>query len=205
VTKRNKARIRRKNNPARLLCTLLVLCSVLVWGFACSNQTAPAKPAATKVAETKQPAAQEKSETAKKDAAAENASPAVPGEFTYNAAGKPDPFEPLVTDIIVAKKSADETSPEGNDLPPLQKYDLSELKLVAIIVGDNNARFAMVEDKSGYGYILQKGMLVGKHNGVIQLIDEDSVVIKETLADTEGKEETNTTTLTIYKSEAGEQ
>lgn len=126
-------------------------------------------------------------------------------EFNYDPVGKPDPFEPLVRDIPASKAPAPvEPSEDTTALTPLQKYDLSELNLVAIITQDNNSQVAMVEDKAGYGYIIKTGMLIGKHDGVIQEINQDSVVIIEKIGDPSGNAQVKTTTLRIYKSETGE-
>ena len=126
-------------------------------------------------------------------------------EFNYDPVGKPDPFEPLVRDIPASKAPAPvEPSGDTAALTPLQKYDLSELNLVAIITQDNNSPVAMVEDKAGYGYIIKTGMLIGKYDGVIQEINQDSVVIIEKIGDPSGKAQVKTTTLRIYKSEKGE-
>ena len=48
----------------------------------------------------------------------------------------------------------------------LQKLELSQLTLTAIIRGKDNA-WAMVRDKAGRGYILKKGTFIGKKGGVV--------------------------------------
>ncbi len=48
----------------------------------------------------------------------------------------------------------------------LQKLDLSQLTLTAIIRGKDNA-WAMVRDRAGRGYILKKGTFIGKKGGVV--------------------------------------
>ncbi len=201
---RKKEKTKRKHNHLLLSAALLCVCSFIVWGNACSKQPEPAKPAALKPSDAKPPAVKDKVATQKPEASPKKTPQTGIQEYSYNASGKPDPFEPLVTDMIFTKKSPPEGSKDSPELPPLQKYDLSEFKLVAIILGDNNARVGMVEDKAGYGYILRKGMLVGKHDGIIQDITENSVLVTEKITDAEGKEATKTTTLNIYKSESGE-
>jgi len=63
-------------------------------------------------------------------------------------------------------------------ITPLQKYTLSELKLVAIIVGLGNPK-AMVEDSKGDGYIIRKGTLIGDKYGEVTEIRRNEVVVVE--------------------------
>jgi len=62
----------------------------------------------------------------------------------------------------------------------------------------------MVEDKAGYGYIIKKGMLIGKNNGIIKEINGTSVVIDEKTGDAAGAEKMKPTTLTITNTMLGE-
>jgi type IV pilus assembly protein PilP len=124
-------------------------------------------------------------------------------EITYDPAGKPDPFAPLVTAIPSSKQAPQASLPES-ELTPLQKYDLSELKLVAIILQSNVEPTAMVEDKSGYGYVIKKGMQIGKNNGIIREITANEVIVDEKTVDAAGAEKTETSTLTITNTMLGE-
>ena len=64
------------------------------------------------------------------------------------------------------------------ELTPLQRYDLAELKLVAIIVAGENSK-AMVEDSKGDGYIVSKGTLIGDKFGEVEKIKSNEVIIIE--------------------------
>ena len=64
------------------------------------------------------------------------------------------------------------------ELTPLQRYDLTELKLVAIIVAGDNSK-AMVEDSKGDGYIISKGTLIGDKYGEFEEIKSNEVVVIE--------------------------
>lgn len=60
----------------------------------------------------------------------------------------------------------------------LEDFDLSTLKLVAIMrMGEN--RVAMVEDSAGKGYIVRRGNYMGKNNGRIKKITDNSVLMVE--------------------------
>jgi type IV pilus assembly protein PilP len=173
---------------------------------ACSNGIeSPKKPGAGKQAATT-PAVKKAAGAAKQHTAATEASAQpLAAAFTYDPAGKPDPFIPLVSEVPISGQRTDvPAAPEAEDLAPLQKYDLSELKLVAIIIRDDNLSTAMVEDKAGYGYILKQGMLIGKNNGIIRQITPDSIVVEEKIVDPSGREKNNTVTLSVTTTQSGE-
>jgi Tfp pilus assembly protein PilP len=62
----------------------------------------------------------------------------------------------------------------------------------------------MIEDKAGYGYIIKKGLLIGKNNGIIKEISAIGVVIDEKTVDAAGSEKLKTTTLNITQTMLGE-
>ena len=132
----------------------------------------------TKVAEKKEP---EKKEEA---------------EYSYNPAGKPDPFKPFIqlTPVREASRSA--------PLTPLQKYDISQLKLVAII-STPEGNIALVEDATGKGYFLKKGTWIGKNDGKVTKILKDKVIIEEVYQDIFGQTKTNEISLFLHKVEEG--
>jgi len=92
-----------------------------------------------------------------------------------------DPFESYLTVLEKQSKERLETRSnlESNHAPePLEAFDLSTLKLVAIMqVGDNRA--AMVEDNEGKGYVVRKGNYIGHDNGRVVEITQRSVTILE--------------------------
>ena len=204
---KGKKGLKRKNHNMVLRCAAIALCLIMLATSACSDhaespkKSAPAKQAATA------PAVKKADGAAKKSAPA----PAAPvqtvaAEFTYDPAGKPDPFIPLVSDAaITSQKTAGQAAAEDADLPPLQKYELSEFNLVAIIIRDDNSSTAMVEDKAGYGYILKQGMLIGKNNGIIRQITPSTIVVEEKTVDPSGSEKNNTVTLSVAKTQSGEE
>lgn len=99
--------------------------------------------------------------------------------YTYNPAGKRDPFKSFIA--LGPKKS----SPTAR-LTPLQRYDVSELKLVGILKGRAGYR-ALVEDATGKGFIITKGTLIGPENGLVKEIRDDRVIIKQTHKDIFGQ------------------
>jgi type IV pilus assembly protein PilP len=96
----------------------------------------------------------------------------------YNPEGKLDPFEPLFrkegVSLNVAKKNIKRRTP----LTPLEKVNLSQLKLVGIIRAPSGNR-ALVQEASGKGYIVKKGTYIGTQSGKIEQILEDRIIVEE--------------------------
>ena len=93
----------------------------------------------------------------------------------YFSAGKRDPFQPLPLKVQAKRR------PREN-LSPLERYDLGQLKLVGI-VWDVKAPRAMVEDAAGLGYVVGVGTPIGPNDGKIKEIKPNEVVIEETYID----------------------
>jgi type IV pilus assembly protein PilP len=103
----------------------------------------------------------------------------------YDARGKIDPFEPLFKrKSVVEKKKAKKRIPQT----PLERIDLSQLKLVGIIMASSGNR-AMVEESSGKGYIIKKGTYIGVNSGKVVKIKKEKVVVEEEFEDVLGKTE----------------
>ena len=134
-----------------------------------------------KVAEKREP---EKKEPEKKE------------EYSYNPAGKPDPFKPFIQ--LISAKGGSKTGP----LTPLQKYDISQLRLVAIIASPGGD-IALVEDVAGKGYFLKKGTWIGKNDGKVTKILKDKVIVEEVYQDIFGQTKTNEVSLFLHKVEEG--
>jgi type IV pilus assembly protein PilP len=84
----------------------------------------------------------------------------------------------------------------------LQKYEISQLKLVAII-STPEGNIAMVEDATGKGYFLKKGAWIGKNDGKVTKILKDKVIIEEVYQDIFGQTKTNEISLFLQKIEEG--
>jgi type IV pilus assembly protein PilP len=116
-------------------------------------------------------------------------------EYTYNPVGKADPFRPFIQ-LTSARPST------KIPLTPLQKYDTSSLKLVAIIAAPEGS-VALVEDSAGKGYFLKKGTLIGKNDGKVIKILKDRVIIEETFQDILGQTKTIEVSLILHRPEEG--
>jgi type IV pilus assembly protein PilP len=116
------------------------------------------------------------SQQAKPDAAKPVSPPpqvaAVPvAEFTYDAANRRDPFRSFVQDSL-----------DEGVASPLERFDLSQLTLMAIVWG-MDAPKALIRDPAGKGYVVSEGAIVGKNKGRIVSIADNLVLVKETYVD----------------------
>ena len=97
----------------------------------------------------------------------------------YDPAGKLDPFLPLYKEEPVAKAKKEKKKKRRLPLTPLEKVDLSQLKLVGIIRAPSGNR-AMVQEASGKGYIVKKGTYIGINAGrVIEILKDRLIVLEE--------------------------
>jgi type IV pilus assembly protein PilP len=97
--------------------------------------------------------------------------------YSYNPKGKMDPFMAWHEDrLSVSKDRAKERRP----LSPLQRVDLSQLKLVGIILSDSGNQ-ALVEEVTGKGFIIEKGTYIGLNRGKVSRILPDRIIIEESI------------------------
>jgi len=144
---------------------------------------------------TKSPAVEKKEQPAKV-AGKKEPEKKEEAEYSYNPSGKPDPFKPFIQ--LTRAREGSRTAP----LTPLQKYDISQLKLVAII-STPEGNVALIEDGTGKGYFLKKGTWIGKNDGKVTKILKDKVIIEEVYQDILGQTKTNEISLFLHKVEEG--
>ncbi len=90
--------------------------------------------------------------------------------YSYNPAGRRDPFMPLVV--------RDEKKVPVANRPPLERYNITEFKLTGIVWGGFGYN-AMFEGPDGKGYFVRVGTVIGQNRGVIKKITKDFIVIEE--------------------------
>lgn len=119
----------------------------------------------------------------------------------YNPAGKVDPFEPLFRKKESAGPQPEVPVKRKKRIPhtPLEKVDLSQLKLTAIIRAPEGNR-ALVEEASGKGYIISVGTYIGNHGGRVKEILPDRVIVNEEIENAFGKVKEVTRQLKLQKS-----
>ena len=180
---------RRRNNFTYGWMTFLIALLFLIGG--CGGGTAPSSPPS----KAKSPAVEKKSEEPAKVAEKKEPEKKAEVEFSYNPAGKPDPFKPFIELTPVR-------SPRTVPLTPLQKYDLSQLKLVAIISTPEGS-VALIEDGTKKGYFLKKGTWIGKNDGKVTKILKDRVIVEEVYQDVFGQTKKHEITLMLHQVEEG--
>lgn len=134
---------------------------------------------------------------AEEPAAAPGIAPAIavePGDDRpYDPAGRRDPFRP--PRAVTASRS-------GEIRTPLQRYEIGQLKLVAIIYETREPR-AVVEDDEGLGYILKAGTLIGPNGGLVRAIERGRVLIQEDSVDFYGEHHPTDVVMELRAAERG--
>jgi type IV pilus assembly protein PilP len=173
-----------RNKIAFWPITFLIAFLFLMGG--CGGGTPPASPPL----KTKSPAVEKKKQEPTK-VAEKKEEKKEEVEYSYNPAGKSDPFRPFI-------QLASVRSGSRAVLTPLQKFDISQLKLVAIITAPGG-NIALVEDVTGKGYFLKKGTWIGKNDGKVTKILKDKVIIEEVYQDIFGQTKTNEISMFLQK------
>jgi Tfp pilus assembly protein PilP len=107
-------------------------------------------------------------------------------DFTFNPLEvKRDPFSPPE---VKASEEVDE----------LRKYDLFEMKLVAIMTGLGAAK-AMLVLPSGKTHIVQEGDRLGRNSGYVMKISAKELTVVESFKDFRGREKKSYEKLTLDK------
>ncbi len=101
-------------------------------------------------------------------------------KYVYDPTGKTDPFK-----SFIAEQENVEDKAKRKPKTYLETLDLSQLELIAIIVG-GKGNFAMVKDSKGTGHVIQKGTAMGTNGGFVERITEKEVVIREEYKDFRG-------------------
>ena len=101
--------------------------------------------------------------------------------YFYNPVGKTDPFK-----SFIAEPEEMGSKKERKPRTYLETLDLSQLQLIAIMVGPKG-RYAMVREAKGLGHVIQKGTAIGRNGGVVESITESTVTIREEYRDFRGQ------------------
>lgn len=123
---------------------------------------------------------------------------------SYDPRGRVDPFLSLIQE----KEEPAITIPDIEEKPkrmltPLEKLELSQIRLVAVILMKNR-QLAMVEEATGKGYEIKVGTYIGKNGGQVSKINQSSIVITEHVKDYKGKRQERFQEIKLHKKENGE-
>ncbi len=178
---------RKQNSELRkalFLIVILILAS-LFFLWACDKKAPPPKAAPKKTAQAVTPQGTEEK------------GPKVEEEvYLYDKKDKRDPFVSLV--VTAAEKPR-----KGQT--PLENYDVGDKSQSAIkilgIVWTDKGNFATVVLPDGKAYTLREGMTIGLHEGKIQKINKDHIVIMERIKDYKGQLKSKETILKLREGE----
>jgi type IV pilus assembly protein PilP len=162
--------------PISLAVGILAAVTLFAGGFGCSKEPAAPQPVVKRQApkpEAKAPAAPATEAQAKAKKSEQAA--------LYDPRGKRDPFVSFVK-VDERRKAGIDTA----SLPPLQRYDLGELKFVGVIWTKKGAR-GLVEDAEGKGYSVTVGMRIGRSGGVVSRITGKEILVREEFVGNRGE------------------
>lgn len=117
----------------------------------------------------------------------------------YDAQGKIDPFLPLIQEKVEEPQPIVDDQPQ-RILTPLEKIELSQIRLVAIVITEKR-RIAMVEEATGKGYEVTIGTYIGKNQGKVSEINNNSIVVTELVKDFKGKLKEQTQEIKLHKND----
>jgi Tfp pilus assembly protein PilP len=105
--------------------------------------------------------------------------------YHYDAQGQRDPLEPLVKAVPPETLRPKPRAPD-RPLAPLERFDISALKLVGIVWGDLG-RKALIKAPDGKSYFATLDTYMGKYSGKVIAIENDRLVIEEQYLNVEDK------------------
>ncbi|GEM_PF-321502 len=183
---------------------------ILAASLACLTACEDSKPART--LPRAQTAAAQKPQPAPVVQEAPPAEAAPVHEYAYSPVGKRDPFRSIKHDAereaalqkAAAEAAAAASKPveapvENLRCGPLCKWDIEQLRLVAVVSGVSNP-MAMVETPDGRGYSVHRGTFIGKRNGKITQIRPGEIVVTEIYKDNSGVPQPNDISIYLPKS-----
>ena len=165
----------------------VVLAALVLAIAACGTEASPRSATSTKVERSVAPVVAPESQGATKEAEA---------EWAYSSVGKRDPFRSFLSELAV----------QGGSLAtrcstPLGRYEVDQLKLVAVITGLEDP-VAMVEAPSGVGYSVRRGACIGKNGGVVAAVRSGELIISEWAIRADSTRDSTQTVLRLPKQAA---
>ena len=127
------------------------------------------------------------------EAAGVGRAPSAQADAVYDPAGRRDPFRP---------PRANQQTAAGEARTPLQRYDLGQLRLVAVIYEAQSPR-AVVEDDAGLGYIVRVGTPIGANGGAVKAIERGKMRVEEESIDFYGDRQTSEVVMELAAEERG--
>ena len=162
---------------------LLAALALALGALACADKPKP--PPAAKAPVAAAPEAAPAAEEAKKPAEA---------EWSYSSVGRRDPFRSFLAE---GSRKTLGLSPCST---PLGRFELEQLKLVAVITGLEDP-IAMVQAPNGVGYSVRRGACIGKNGGTVAAVRTGEIVVAEWAIRADGTRDRTQTVLSLPKRE----
>ena len=110
----------------------------------------------------------------------------LPGEFRYDAGGKPSPFAPIAPGPQDARRSSAEPAPDLAREPEfLEHYSLDALRMVGSLRLESGL-YGLMQTPDGLIHRLAAGDYLGRNHGRAVRISEQEVQLVELVADGNG-------------------
>lgn len=97
----------------------------------------------------------------------------------------------------------EEKKAETAHRPPLERHDIKEFKLTAIVWGGFGYN-AMLEGPDGKGYFIRVGTVIGPNRGVVKKITQNAIIIEEKYKTYTGEMQRREITVELSKKTGGE-
>jgi len=115
-------------------------------------------------------------------------------EYNYNAQDRRDPFRSILITTETTKKI--------DVLPPLQRTEIAEMRLIGIVWGSLGYS-AMIQTPDGKGYTIRVGIPIGPNNGVVKRITERNLIVEEKFTDIFGEKKTREIVMDLHPQKEG--
>jgi len=119
--------------------------------------------------------------------------------YQYVPGNRPDPFQPFFEE---AKAAVPASECVGIPPGPLTEQEVPQFALVAV-VSQGKETVAMLQDRTGKGYLVRVGTFLGKKCGKVSGIDSEGVTVEEPYVDILGQTKTRKVALGFKKTEGG--
>ena len=123
-------------------------------------------------------------------------------DYHYDMQGQRDPLEPLVKEVLPETLRPKLPGPE-RPLGPLERFDISALKLVGIVWGELG-RKALIKAPDGKSYFATLDTYMGKYSGKVIAIENDRLVIEEEYLNAQDKVVPKTLTIPLRRKDKKE-
>jgi type IV pilus assembly protein PilP len=116
----------------------------------------------------------------------------------YSSEGRADPFVPFIKSKAEREKEREKNKKKRIPRTPLEKVDISLMKLTAIVQSPTG-NFGMIEEPTGKGYVVTVGTFIGINGGRIKRIFNDHLTVEEEAEDALGKITTREVAVKLHK------